>query len=341
MSTEAIARADEIARLDRAGDVVGALDAAIAAHRLTPTVDLERRLIDLRHRAAAAYESEPKTPWPNEYADPFPDLDRKTIPEIHVSKLTEEIMGGAIAHHGSLIVRDFFDADQVTRTTESINRSVDAALGGGPGDSPGDDGYYEPTLGLDAGTGKLRDGAIAHHGVWLGDSPRAAAQVLDDLDRTGVIEAIAGHFGERPVISLEKSTLRRVQPVARYAAWHQDGSFLGDGARAFNVWVALTPCGGDRKVPGLQVVTGRVPQLLPLDGERRASIKGMEVHLHAKWNGLALAVPTFEPGDAMLFDELMTHRTHLDDDVAEERLALECWFFAPSNPADRYGLLLV
>lgn len=338
MTTEAIGHLDDIDRLVRCGDVVGALDAAIAAARAAPSLEVQRLLIDLRHRAAAAYPSEPRTPWPIDFEDPFPDLAATELPEIAADELTAELMGAAIAHHGSLIVRGFFDADQVERTTDSVKRTVDAALAD---ESDREAGYYEPTLGSRPGTPKLRSSGVAGGAVWMGDSPRATAQVLDDLSRTGVIGLIGEHFGERPVISLEKTTLRKVEPRVRYAAWHQDGSFLGHEARAFNVWVALTPCGGQRPAPGLQVVTGRVPKLLPLDGHRRASIAGMEVHLFARYNGYAIVEPVFDPGDAMLFDELMAHRTHFAEGMTEERLALECWFFAPSNPAENYDFMLV
>ena len=338
MRTGAIEHSDEIDRLERSGDVIGALDAAIAANRAAPSLHLQRRLIALRNRAAAAYESEPRTPWPIELEDPFPEVGTNAIPEVPASKLTSELMGAAIAHHGSLIVRGFFDAPQVARTTESVNRTVDAAHGD---DSQGGAGFYEPTLGLSDGTAALRASVVAGRSVWLGDSPRATAQVLDDLDRAGVTALIEQHFDERPVISLEKSTLRKIQPEVRYAAWHQDGSFLGQGARALNVWVALTSCGGARPAPGLQVVAGRVPKLLPLDGHRRASIDGMEVHLFAKEKGFAVIEPEFAPGDAILFDELMTHRTYFAEGMTEARLALECWFFAPSNPAEKYAFMLV
>jgi hypothetical protein len=52
--------------------------------------------------------------------------------------------------------------------------------------------------------------------------------------------------------------------------------------------------------------------------------------------------PEFEPGDALLFDERMIHRTFLSEDVlmTHERLAAECWFFAPSHPAEDYVSLL-
>ncbi len=328
-----------IDELDRSGDVLEALAAAVEENRANPSAELERLLVELRHRAARAYQSSPRSPWPMEFEDPFPDVGKDQVPEIAASELTAELLGAAVAHHGSLIVRSLFDPEQVARTRRTIDDVVHAATGD---DDAAEPGLYEPTVGMRGKAAVLRSWVIGRGGVWLGDSPHALAQVLDDLEDAGVTAVVADHFGERPVISLEKSTLRKVQPEYQFTAWHQDGSFLGEGARAMNVWIALTECGGDRPAPGLEIVTGRVPMLFPLDGESgNASIDGMEVHLFAKYNDLAVTQPEFDPGDALLFDELMAHRTYYSEGMTEARSALECWFFAPSNPAETYDFLLV
>ena len=103
-------------------------------------------------------------------------------------------------------------------------------------------------------------------GTWLADSPSASAIVLDTLDAIGVRGAIEEHFGERPYFSLQKSTLRRSLPRHKMVAWHQDGSFLGGDVRTMNVWVALSPCGGDRPSPGLELVPRRFDEILPVVG---------------------------------------------------------------------------
>ncbi len=40
--------------------------------------------------------------------------------------------------------------------------------------------------------------------------------------------------------------------------------------------------------------------------------------------------PVFQPGDALLFDELFLHRTATNEEMTRDRYALETWFFAPS-----------
>jgi hypothetical protein len=82
--------------------------------------------------------------------------------------------------------------------------------------------------------------------------------------------------------------------------WHQDGSFLGRDIRAVNVWTALTACGAD--APSLEF-----------------SVKGAAVR------------PELDAGDAVLFDHLTQHRTHMSAQMTSERYGIECWFFAPST----------
>jgi len=40
--------------------------------------------------------------------------------------------------------------------------------------------------------------------------------------------------------------------------------------------------------------------------------------------------PEFRPGDALLFDHMLLHRTAVDPDMSERRYAIEAWFTAPS-----------
>jgi hypothetical protein len=44
--------------------------------------------------------------------------------------------------------------------------------------------------------------------------------------------------------------------------------------------------------------------------------------------------PRFEPGDALLFDHLMLHRTASEPSMTKRRYAIETWFFAPSAYPD-------
>ena len=142
------------------------------------------------------------------------------------------------------------------------------------------------------------------------------------------------HLGERPVLAAKKFTLRRV-PLAQTADWHQDGAFLGRDIRAVNVWVALSPCGEDS--PGLDVVARRMPDIAPTGTEGAWfdwSVGAPVVDRVAE--GAPIQRPIFEAGDAMLFDDMLLHRTAIDPEMTRERYAIESWFFAPSRyPGDQ------
>ena len=46
--------------------------------------------------------------------------------------------------------------------------------------------------------------------------------------------------------------------------------------------------------------------------------------------------PIFDPGDALLFDDLFLHQTGSDPSMPNTRYAIESWFFGPSAYPDEY-----
>ena len=57
--------------------------------------------------------------------------------------------------------------------------------------------------------------------------------------------------------------------------------------------------------------------------------------------GTPICRPVFEPGDALLFDELFLHRTACEPEMSRERHAIETWLFAPSvYPAKQIPLVV-
>jgi hypothetical protein len=329
---------EEAEGLVAAGRLADAVDRLVQANRSLDDPAIAVRLVDLRHAAARSLQGGPgRSPWPPTYPDPFPDVEG-TLPEIDAGRLTTEVLGGAVAHHGALVLRGLFDAGTVERSVTAIHQAQAARDAAGP---DGDGGaWYRPfTSAPGSGLG-LRRMVADQGGTWLADSPASTAQFLEDLEAAGVVRAVTDHFGERPFFSLQKSTLRRSAPVYQNADWHQDGSFLDADVRTMNVWVALSPCGGDRPTPGLEVVPKRVPEVLPVGGA--FAKHGIAYELVDEVARDAPPVrPEFAPGDALMFDERFLHRTHLSQGMTEDRYALECWFFAPSHPASAYIPFLV
>jgi hypothetical protein len=335
---------EEADRLVAEGHLVEAVDHLVRANRSLRDPEVLVRLVDLRHEAACAMSGGTgRAPWPPAYPDPFPDVVG-SLPEIGAGGLSSEVLGGAVAHHGALVLRGMFDAGAVERSLAAIRRAEAARDAAGPDGDGGDDPWYRPfdttVGGRMAMRRKLRGIVAEQGGTWLADSPSSTAQFLQDLESAGVVGAVAGHFGERPFFSLQKSTLRCSAPVYQHADWHQDGSFLDADVRTMNVWVALSPCGGDLPTPGLEVVPKRVPEVLPVGGAFAKHGIASELVDEAARDAPPIR-PEFAAGDALMFDERFLHRTHLSEGMTEPRYALECWFFAPSHPASAYIPFLV
>lgn len=323
--------------LGDAGQLVAALDRLVAGLGDPIDPQLAVDVVTLRHQAAMDRDpGQGRTPWPPRYADPFPDLSG-TLPEIAPDDLSTEVLGGAVAHHGALVVRGLLDPDQVERHVVAIDRAragQDAWQPGGVGDP-----WFRPLKVPPMVKNQvLRNHVADQGGTWLGDSPASTEQLLADLQSAGVIAAMTDHFGERLSLSLQKSTLRRSLPVNRLTAWHQDGSFLSPGVRTMNVWVALSACGPDGTAPALEVVPRRVEDILPVDGVLATISIASDVIDEL---GTPTVIPDVAPGDAIMFDERFVHRTRLFEGMTEPRYAIECWFFASSHTSEDYTSLLV
>jgi Phytanoyl-CoA dioxygenase (PhyH) len=313
------------------GRLIEAVDLAAAAYRTSADSTLAIRLVDLRQEAMRLLAPGPgRTPWPPTYSDPYPDVSGR-LPEIGVAELTTDALGGAVAHHGAVIVRGMFDDAQVCRTLDAV-RQAQAWRDERPAE---ESGWYRPFPTTNGMTEALRQRAAAAGGTWLADSPVAAARVLDDLASVGAIDVIHRHLGERPCFSLQKSTLRRIPAKQGLATWHQDGSFLDADVRSMNVWIALSRCGGDYPSPGLEVIPRRIPELLPVQDSLSPYSVSFEL-ISEMASETPTIRPEFEPGDALMFDERFLHRTYLDHVMTEPRYALECWFFAPSHSPSSY-----
>src|SRR5690606_2728871 len=118
----------EVRRMAESDDPVAALDVLVERYRDAPSEDLLEPLLRLRFRAARHHRPHPREPWPPAYDDPFPELDG--IPELGAGELDSAPGFGAIAHHGSVIVRGLFDEAAVARSVASLERARHAFLQG-------------------------------------------------------------------------------------------------------------------------------------------------------------------------------------------------------------------
>lgn len=167
-----------------------------------------------------------------------------------------------------------------------------------------------------------------------------AAEVLQALADSPLRAPIEQQLGPAPACNLDQSWLRHGRPPH---SWHQDGAlrfdFIGETPSAANLlpmrtcWIALTPCGDD--APGLEwVVTPVAEMLAPAElTDDAVQVRFGAQHLHR---------PRMQPGDALLFDGHLLHRTALDARMHNARTSLELRFFrtdaVPARVAgDRYA----
>jgi len=317
--------------------VVAALRDASDQARAQGGAAVLEALVEQRRRAFAVIPKTPRPDWPPAYPDPFPG--RVALPEIAAAALSPEILGGALLHHGSLIVRGLTDAASAARLQQQVDEAFaarDRFKAGAPASETSP--LYSPVPGDElAGT---RQWAEQCDAMWSADSPRTLAEIIALFQQAGVIDTIAGYLGERPALSVVKSTLRRV-PVTAGGDWHQDGAFLGEHIRSVNVWLALSDCGED--AAGLDIVSRRLPYVLQSGSHGSFfdwSVGGGIVAL-LQAGGARIESPVFKAGDALLFDHLMLHRTALRPGMTKQRWASENWFFAPSRyPMDQVPLVI-
>jgi hypothetical protein len=259
----------------------------------------------------------------------FGDVDGP--PAVGPDELTLDTLRDGILGHGCLHVRRLVPEQRVNNLVDGIDRAFaayEARAAGAPVSETTP--WFEPfTPGPGYSVGPKRKWAWEAGGVLVADSPRLMYDLLETLDDVGLRRLIAEHFDERPLLSMNKSTLRRV-PLDTSSDWHQDGAFLGEGIRTVNVWLSLSHCGRD--APGLDIVPRRLDHIVETGTEGASFPWSVGPAVVERAAGDASVVrPIFEPGDVLLFDELFLHATAIEPEMTRERYAIETWFFAAST----------
>jgi hypothetical protein len=304
--------------------------------------DIERRLLCLRHAAALKLIGDgrrrPEYPAPALGALP----NGSGLPEFAPRELTPELMRAAMLRDGCVLVRGLVDPGEATLLAEEIDTAFEAREAYRSGDG-GPSPYYEdfkPDSRFDLGPDRFVAGDASN--LWGPDSPRVMEELFAAFRRTGFDALARGYLGERPTISVNKCTLRRVFPDSfnedTPSFWHQDGAFLGD-VRALNLWLSLSRCGDT--APGLDIVPRRLEEIVPTGTDGATFDWSVSREMVERVAGDTEVVrPVFNPCDALLFDELFLHATGADPGMPNTRYAVECWFFGPSAFPTEYAPLV-
>jgi hypothetical protein len=331
---------EDAANLEADGRNLEAIDVLTNAIRNRPDAELERELIAVRHRAFGSVHNGDVARLP---ADGQPvDLRLEDgIPTVGVGDLSAGLIREAIMRHGSLIVRGLIAPERAQHLVEGVDRAFAAHEVHSDGIASSEDAvWYSPfeAEGDDQATLALgREFISRGGGVWTADSPRLLFELLDTYERAGLRRTITDYLGERPVLSVNKGTLRRVRPTGGTEWWHQDGAFLGEGITSLNVWLSLTHSGRD--APGMDVVAKRIDEIVEMGTGGADFDWSVGDEVVDRVAGGSISRPVFEPGDALLFDHLCLHQTGTDPGMTQTRYAIETWFFGPSAYPDPHQQL--
>lgn len=337
---------DDVARvveqataLGHAGSYRAAIDLLTATNRAHPDARIELALLALRREGGAGVPGSTsvlQTPIEGEAGD-------GTICEVGAADLSVEALRTGLAHSGCLWVRGLVDEERIAHLVRGIDAAFaayDAVTEGAEGVDPG---WFTPCSMPDRTGGGLpekvrrvfmrRDG-----GLVTADSPRMLFELLELVDEVGIGSLMTEFLGERPLLSANKCTLRRIDPTDVMGGWHQDGAFLGDEVGSFNLWLALSDCGTD--APGMDIVPTWVPHVIPSDEESQFDWSLSERAVREVAANAPIVRPQFRAGDALLFDHRLVHRTAASAQMTRARYAIESWFFAPgAYPVGQLPLL--
>jgi len=314
------------------------IDELEAAFRAGARGALERELVEARRAAVDEVRDVPRRPIAEDGTAPA--VGPSGLPEATPDELDGPTVRAAFASHGCLVVRGLVPRATAEELVAGIDRAI-AAWGDlkRPFAGPTGDPWFDPqTVDEPERSALGRTWVTNGAGLLTFDSPRMLATILDRYERLGLRTLLTELLGARPVLSANKGTLRRV-PVETSAGWHQDGAFLGQQLGAVNVWATLTDCGVD--APGLDIVPRRFDEIV--ETGTRGSYFDWAVG-EGVIEELAVDTPVLRPqlhaGDAVIFDEMLLHRTATDPSMTSSRYAIEMWTFAGSAYPEGHVALL-
>ena len=311
-----IAHAREMAS---AGRALEAIDLLSAANRTAASADIE---IELVRQRSVAFDELRRAARPRRRENKPVAGGLCGSPKMAAASISAERIRAAIDAFGYAHVTGAASAGECEALREDVDRAFSARDGR-------DTGCLSDYRAFDAAAGAFPGKRDRPMRIWVADAPRLLFAYSEFVARSGLGDVIQEFLGERPAISVNKTSARRVRPYPTEAGWHQDGKFLGRSIHTLNVWLALSDCG--EAAPGMEILPRRLDHIVetgtpgaPLDWTV-APDKVLEAG-----DGVLPETPEVTAGDMFLFDHYFLHRTNSRAPGGGTRYAIECWYFAPS-----------
>lgn len=285
--------------------------------------------------------------------DDQPDVDVAgdfRIPEVESSALTVDFLKKSIREKGCLIVRNFFEPEEVSvmkayvdyafaindnntgplhkylskqidleEVLEKTRADIEEKLKTNP--------TYTNTLKLGK---KLAQPLGKNKSHLTAQTPILTEKLFKLYEKKQLKALLRSYFGNEPCVSVYKWVLRRADPPAEPIDFHQDGAFMGDEITSLNCWISLSDCGAGCELHGMDIVPVR---------HMNAFAKGTGIlnwtisqqSVIDAYTDDAIVTPTFRAGDLFFFDHLLVHRSQSIPNPASKRYAIETWFFDSVN----------
>lgn len=272
------------------------------------------------------------------------------IPEIKASELTVDFLKKSIREKGCVIVRNYFDVDDV----KTMRAYIDHAFAVNDNNASFVNKYlskqidlkevlektkadiqqkqkHNPTYTNTVKLGRTLAQPLGKNKSHLtAQTPILTEKLLNLFERKQLKSLLRSYFGSEPCVSVYKWVLRRASPPEAPIDFHQDGAFMGDEITSLNCWISLSDCGAGYDVHGMDIVPIRHMNAF----EKGTGVLNWTISPQSvieKYSAEAIVTPTFQAGDLFFFDHLLVHRTQSIPNPASKRYAIETWFFDSVN----------